>query len=523
MSLPPGPQASPGGEREDAAEQLSLLRAALEASANGIVITDRHGAIVWCNRAYCQLSGYPRQEVLGRNPRFQKSGHHPAAFYRGLWQTILVGQVWQGEMINRRKDGSEYPEEQTITPVRDGGGRITHFIAVKQDISDRRRLESQLRQAQKMDALGQLAGGVAHDFNNIMTVVRGYLDLLSAHTAADPESAELIREVAGAAERAGNLTRQLLAFGSRQPMQAQPVDLAALVDNLVKMLRRLIGENILLELHHGTALPALQADPALLEQALLNLAVNARDAMPNGGRLTVTTAAVTVETAHALQHPAARPGHFLRVTVQDTGHGIAPEVLPRIFDPFFTTKPSGSSAGLGLATVHGIVQQHRGWIEVESRQGSGTTFRLYLPARPNPVAPASTTPIKPLPRRGSGTVLVVEDEGPVRELARLILEQFGYQVLEATTGQQALDAWGAHPGPIDLLLADVVLPGDLDGRALAKRLRTDRPGLPVILTSGYSTTLVTKDLRPEEGIRLLQKPFTPTMLLQTVQECLDAQ
>jgi PAS domain S-box-containing protein len=510
-------------ERKRVEAKLQLQSSALAAAANGIVITDHAGMIVWVNPAFTRLTGYSAEEIIGQYPRLFKSGKHDPAFYKDLWDTILAGQVWRGEMINRHKDGQLYTEQTTITPVRDAKGEITHFIGIKQDVTQQRGLEIQLRQAQRMEAIGQLAGGVAHDFNNMLAVIRGNAELLLMDDdQLNRPVRDGLKQIHAAADRAANLTRQLLAFSRKQVMQLQPSDFNDVIANLTKMLNRVIGEHIELQCTYAKRLPFVQADVGMLEQVLVNLTVNARDAMPKGGQLVIATGNVQLTDQDATRHPEAVAGDFVCLSVSDTGMGIAPEHLPQIFEPFFTTKELGRGTGLGLATVYGIVKQHGGWLEVSTQVGVGTTFTIFLPAIPSSAEPAATTPEPPL-RGGNETILVVEDDQAVRSMNRRVLESFGYHVEEAASGREALASWKQCEAKIDLLLTDMVMPGGVTGRDLGEQLRAQKPALKVIYTSGYSATMAGKDtafLRRTNSY-YLQKPCPTRLLIHTVRQCLD--
>ncbi|HVV71390.1 MAG TPA: ATP-binding protein, partial [Verrucomicrobiae bacterium] len=398
---------------------------------------------------------------------------------------------------------------------------IAGVVINSRDVSDRRRLEDQLRQAQKMEAIGQLAGGVAHDFNNILTVIQGHASLLRMSAPLSDDAGRSAQEIAQAAERASALTRQLLTFSRRHMMQPRNLDLNEVVGNMAKMLGRVLGEDISLQLSYSSQPAVIQADAGMIEQVLLNLAVNARDAMPKGGSLQVAIEPERVKPEDVGRDPEARAGHFICLTVADSGCGIAPEILSRIFEPFFTTKAVGKGTGLGLATVYGIVKQHQGWIEVQSRVGQGSTFRVYLPSTaqsPDPIE----QPAKNLIRGGHETILVVEDEAPVRELVCKFLARYGYKTVQAESGAKALEVWRAAKDKIDLLLTDLVMPDRINGRELAEKLWNDRPSLKVIFTSGYSADVVGKDFVLRRGLNYLQKPYHPHKLATTVRECLDA-
>jgi PAS domain S-box-containing protein len=388
----------------------------------------------------------------------------------GLIQLLAKKQISRDYRI-RHKNG-EYRwvrDEQRL--VCDAAGAPVEIVGSWVDITERKALEEQLRQSQKMEAVGQLAGGVAHDFNNMLAVIRGNAELLlmdeDQHTA---ETRESLKHVVAASERAANLTRQLLTFSRKQIMQAQPLVLNEVIANLTKMLKRVISENIELQCHYAEPLPYVQADTGMIEQVILNLVVNARDAMPDGGQLRVVTEQVALNEAHARVNPEARAGEFACLVVSDTGTGIDPEVLPHIFEPFFTTKEIGKGTGLGLATVYGIVKQHQGWIEVSSQVGEGSTFRVFLPAIPTPAQPMATSEAGAAIRGGKETILLVEDEHAVRMATQRVLESKGYTIREAASAREALELWQCHAGEIALLLTDIIMPGEMTGRELAERL-----------------------------------------------------
>jgi nitrogen-specific signal transduction histidine kinase len=399
-------------------------------------------------------------------------------------------------------------------------GRIWTFL----DITEQRRLETQFRQAQKMEAIGQLAGGVAHDFNNMLAVIRGNAELLMMDgDQLGTEASQGLKLVIDASERAANLTRQLLMFSRKQVMQSQPLVLDDLIRNLIKMLQRVIREDIRLECVYQKESSFVEADAGMLEQVLLNLVVNARDAMPHGGQVRIATAKVTLHEEAVREKSEASAGEFVCLSVSDTGTGIASEHLFRIFDPFFTTKEPGKGTGLGLATVYGIVKQHHGWIEVSTELGKGTTFKVYLPAIPPSAMAAAAQTAAPMLHGGSETILLVEDDFSVRLVTRRMLESYGYKVCEASSGKEAQEVWGRQSGEIALLLSDIVMPEGMTGRDLAAQLRAQKPELQVIFMSGYSADVIGQDTEffRRTKSRFLQKPCTTSALLQTVRQCLD--
>jgi two-component system cell cycle sensor histidine kinase/response regulator CckA len=390
------------------------------------------------------------------------------------------------------------------------------------DVTERLNLEAQLRHSQKLESVGQLAAGVAHDFNNILTIIQGHTDRVVTQLEGSPAQAESLKLVSAAAKRASSLTQQLLMFSRKQKMQAKVLDLNKVIGNLGKMLQRLLGDDIILETQFASPLPAIEADTGMMEQIIMNLSVNARDAMPRGGKLAVATTHVTIDESYVEHNPDARAGHYVRLSVADTGTGMSPETLDRIFEPFFTTKEVGKGTGLGLATVYGIVKQHQGWVEVQSRLSFGTTFIVFLPASEK--SSYDTTferaPSKSAVKGGNETILLVEDEPVLRELARVILKDYNYEVIEASSGVEALKVWDQHKGKVDLLLTDMVMPEGMTGRELAEELKTRKPDLKVVYTSGYSSDVMGGDMAMRDTM-FLQKPYPPPLLAKTVRECLD--
>ncbi len=508
--------------RQENEDRIKLQGTALDSAANGIMMVDRDGAIRWVNKAFTQLTGYAREEAIGQTPRLLKSGRHDKAFYNDLWTSVLAGKLWRGELVNRRKNGALYIEEMTVTPVLDDSGRPTHFIAIKQDITEQRRLQQQLLQAQKMETIGQLAGGIAHDFNNLLQAISGFTGIiLQDMDESDPHRLDML-EIERAAERATGLTRQLLAFSRRQMLEPADVDLNALVQGTEKMLRRLIGEDIQLALDLKPGLDPVRADAGQIEQILMNLTVNARDAMGAGGRLTIQTDEIVLLKEDTLLDPEMRHGRFAVLAVSDTGQGMTQDVLERIFDPFFSTKGPGRGTGLGLSVVYGIVQQHDGMIRVYSEPGQGSTFRLYLPisAGAGRVA-AAPAPVETdqLPRGVGERILLVEDEDGVRDFAMSALRKYGYQPVAAESAARAHEVLAREEGRFDLLFTDVVLP-DQNGLDLAAEIRAGRPDLRLLFTSGYMDEKSRWPVIRDRGYPFLQKPYPLERLLRTIHSVL---
>jgi two-component system, cell cycle sensor histidine kinase and response regulator CckA len=422
----------------------------------------------------------------------------------------------------RRRDGKIVWVTENAHAVRDSTGHMINYEGTMLEVTERKQLEAQLRQAQKMEALGLLAGGVAHDFNNLLTVINAHADLLLGRGTLDSDARSTIQEIQTAGQRAASLTRQLLAFSRKQVLRTEVVDINQVVRGVTRMLDRVIGENITLELELAPSIPPIVADPGMIEQVLVNLAVNARDAMPAGGVIVIATDTVTLTEPALADKSGARAGDFVRLTLRDTGSGIPAEILPHIFEPFFTTKDPGKGTGLGLATVFGILQQHNGWIDVASPASSGAVFTTYWPAAPEltEVIEPVAAPTAALPG-GNETVLLVEDEPAVRLVAGEILRRLGYQIIEAASGNEALDQWQRHRDGIEVLVTDEVMPGSLRGTELAERLIGEKPTLAVVCTSGYTGTVEPPSVSSPR-LRYLAKPYTVQSLCATVRQVLDA-
>jgi PAS domain S-box-containing protein len=501
-------------------ESEERYRLLIDSIGDAVFLMDLDDRIVFANRRAVDLTGYHEAELLGRSALTlltpegaREVGTRLAASRDGAG----VAPVHDVRLV--RQDGRKLWVDVTLSSVLKES-RVVGRLGVLHDTTEKKHLEDQLRQSQKMEAIGRLAGGVAHDFNNLLAVIMGYSDLLRSALGRRDRLARDVEEIRRASERATALTQQLLAFSRNQILQPQIVEVNALVGNMAEMLRRLIGEDVELELRLDPEAGRVSGDPGQLEQVLMNLAVNARDAMPRGGRLTLETQAVELDAAYVESSPGCAPGPHVRLAIHDTGCGIPPEVQAHLFEPFFTTKEPGRGTGLGLSTVYGIVKQHHGHIEVESQVERGTTFRIHLPR----VEAEAGTEARPAGSRGqpggTETIVVVEDESALRDLIGRILEHSGYTVITAADGLEALEAIKAHDGGIDLVITDLVMPR-LGGRELAARLRDSHPKTRVLYLSGYSAESVEKPGEPSPDARLLQKPFTPAALLQATREVLD--
>ena len=509
-------------QRDSAEELLRKLSSAVQQSADTVLITDHEGTIEYVNPAFEALTGYSRNELVGNTPRLLKSGEQSPEVYQDLWRTLLSGKVYRGIFVNRRKNGELYYAEESICPIRNAAGQITHFIANGRDLTERRRLEGQLVQAQKMDAIGRLAGGVAHDFNNLLTIITSYSELALDNAPKNSPLEAKIHEILLAARRAAELTRQLLAFSRKQTQLLRVVDLNGVVGSIAKLLPRLIGEDIGFTFTPGEQLGHVRIDPVQIEQVLMNLAANARDAMPKGGHLRIETSDIRLDDDYIHGKPAVVPkGHYALITVSDDGSGIPKETLPHIFEPFYTSKPAGKGTGLGLATVYGIVKQNKGFIWVYSEAGCGTVFKIYLPcvkARKHRDDVEKVAP-EPVPS-GSERVLLVEDEQAVRCPAADFLRMQGYDVIEACDGQQAFEIAQNTQEKIDLLITDVVMP-NLSGGELGKKLKNLRPDIKILFVSGYAGQTILDHNVVHLETNFLQKPYTLKQLAQRIRALLD--
>jgi PAS domain S-box-containing protein len=514
-------------ERRQMESQLQLLEQAMSRLNEAVIITEAGPMeppgppIVYVNDAFERLTGYSRAEVLGVQPGLVTGSQADQEAIQRMAAAIRAGRPVREEMTRRRKNGTEWRVEMDVVPIPDQQGGVGHFVAIERDVTERRRLEEQLRHSQKMEAVGMLAGGIAHDFNNLLTAMLGYSELLLAKTGPGQPSRREAEEIHRAAERAASLTRQLLAFSRKQVLQPRVISLNRLILDLEDMLHRLLGEDIEIQVRLDPALGSVMADRAQMEQVILNLAVNARDAMPHGGTLRIETANEEVGGTLPRRHLVVEPGRYVILGVEDDGIGMDESTRAHIFDPFFTTKGVGRGTGLGLSSVYGVVKQSGGTVGVDSVPGRGTRFTIYMPRVDDAPNPGAAGEPGEGAVGGSETILLVEDEPSVRVLAREALREQGYRVLEAGDGEEALRVAREHAGPIHLLLTDVIMPR-LRGRALADRLQQARTDLRVLYMSGYPDTAIAQHGVLGEGVPFLGKPFGPDALLRRVRQVLDA-
>lgn len=508
-------------DRAHTMQEMARLVAIIEQTADIIVVTDTAARIQYVNPVFERVTGYTREEVLGQNPRLLKSDQTKPDLHRRLWCTITAGRSWNGLLTNRKKDGSLFEVRAVISPVRDTAGQVVSYVSVARDMTYERQMEAQLRQSQKIEAVGRLAGGIAHDFNNLLTVITGYTVLALQSEGLSPTAHDQIESVQKAADRAAELTRQLLAYSRRQTLHLRVVNLNDVVAAMLPMLRRVISEDIELQTIFTPHTSPVRADITQLEQVVLNLVINARDAMPRGGRIVIETADFVVAEPLADHSGDLQPGRYVRLAVTDNGVGMTDEVKAHLFEPFFTTKGPGKGTGLGLATCYGIIEQSGGHIRAYSEVGQGSVFKIYLPAVDAPVevtAPASDGSPQFL---GTETILLVEDETLVRELAAYVLREAGYVVIEAGHGREALELVQAVPErKIDLVVSDLVMP-HMDGQQMMESLWQLCPKLPVLFVSGYThDVLASRDVLTRDQ-DFLEKPFSPSRLLWKTRQLLS--
>ena len=507
-------------ERRQSEEQLIKLSHAVEQSPLSIIITDKDGAIEFVNPKFMELSGYQVQEVIGRKASIMKSGRTPNTIYKQLWASITSGSSWTGDLLNRKKNGNLFWERVTISPVRNKQGTITHYLAMNEDITEQNKLAEQLRQSQKMEAFGQLAGGIAHDFNNILMVILGFGHMLKVDQTLNPLQIEKIDQILQASEKAAKLTQGLLAFSRKQTLNPQNVNLNDIVQHVQRFLVRIIGEDIQLKTGFTHDPINVYVDCSQVEQVLINLATNARDAMPDGGRLDIEAELQTLDGSFNQAHRYGRPGQYAVVTVSDSGCGMDEETREKIFEPFFTTKEVGRGTGLGMAIVYGIMKSHNGFVTVYSEPGEGTVFRLYIPAIDSDFGHWEEIASEAAPRGGTETILVAEDEPTVRMLVETILKENGYTVILAEDGQDCIEKFLANRDRVSLILMDLIMP-KRSGQEAHKEILRFQPGVKVLYSSGYTADFIKNREAGDEKIEIVAKPVRPWELLRKVREMLD--
>jgi two-component system cell cycle sensor histidine kinase/response regulator CckA len=505
-------------ERRRSEQRIREQAALLDQASDAIEVHDLKHKISYWNRGAEALYGWTAEEAIGRNA-LTMFGRNAVDDLQQVQQKVLETGSWTGELRQVTKDGREILVHSRQTLLRNDDGSPKAQLTINTDITEKRKLEQQLLHSKRMESIGLLASGVAHDFNNLLTVICGYSELLIGQSPPESEAHLFLGEIQKAGERASSLTRQLLAFGRKQILSPQILSINDLVVDLERMLRRLIGADVDLGKSLDPSLGQVRADPTQIEQVILNLVVNARDAMPSGGKITIETRNVELHESYAHQHVDLKAGWYVMLAVTDTGCGMDEATKARIFEPFFTTKEVGKGTGLGLATVHGIIKQSGGHIEVYSEPGHGSSFKVYLPLVNAGEMTAAPT-VAPIVARGTETVLIVEDDEHVRRLAQISLVSSGYRVLEATDGEKALQIAKDHSDPIDILVTDLVMPR-MNGRELAERISLERPSLKILFTSGYTDDAVVRHGILQEGVAFLQKPFAPGTLAQKVRDVLD--
>ena len=499
-------------------EERNRLAIAIEQAAESVFITDEHGRIQYVNPAFERLSGYSRKDVIGQNPGFLKSGKHDDLFYKQMWDTITRGDAWHERIINRKKDGSFYEVDATISPVSDTSGKITNFVSIDRDRTHEIELEKQLIQAQKMETIGTLAGGIAHDFNNILTSVIGFSELALTDAKKGSQQHENLQEVLTAGNRAIDLVKQILTFSRQTDQKKKPVQVKHILKEALKLIRSSIPTTI--EIKQNIQSDALvMCDPTHVHQVVMNLCSNAAHAMRDrGGTLTVELSDMEFKSEPVSNLPDLTPGIYITLTVTDTGHGMTPDVLNKIFDPFFTTKQKGEGTGMGLSVVHGIVRSHGGDIYTHSERGQGSTFKIFLPAIQKHLKPEDRVD-KPV-LMGTERILWVDDEPAIVNMSKQTLESLGYDVVTRTSSIEALEFFRRQPESVDLVITDMTMP-NMTGEALAGELMKIRPDIPVILCTGFSAR-INEQKAKAKGIRaFVLKPIIKQKLSETIRKVLE--
>jgi PAS domain S-box-containing protein len=496
------------------------LAAAVEQVPDSIIIASTDGIIQYVNTSFERITGYLRNEVIGMNLSFILGRPHDEQLYKAIWKTIMSGEVWSGHIFNRKKDSTPYDEKITISPIRDDFGSITHFVAVKRDVTHEFRLEKQLRHAQKMEAIGTLAGGIAHDFNNILAAIIGYIELAQLDIKAHISVEEKLGKVLKASLRAKDLIKQILSFSRHTEFEMKPVQIGLISKEVLKLLRATLPATIEIRQNIESETASIMADPTQIHQLLMNLCMNAKHAMEaSGGLLEIRVEKIKIDPESKSDYPELMPGHYLKLTVSDTGHGMDRETLERLFDPFFTTKEPAKGTGMGLAVVHGIVKRHKGAIAVESQPGRGSSFSVVLP-RTDIKVPRIVAQPNSLPK-GDEMILFVDDEESLVDLGKQFLERLGYQAICVTNPIKALEIFSEQPDSFDLVITDMTMP-KMTGISLARKIFEIRPNMPIILTTGFSEQISIDHRFSEIGIKAqLMKPTGLKDLAAAIRKVLD--
>lgn len=505
-------------ERKEAEAQLTRLSAAIYSAAEGVIITDAEGVIQYVNPAFESISGYSAEEAIGQSPDIVRSGKHDASFYARLWSTIESGKTWRGRFMNKRKDGSFYVEEGTVASVKDDQGKITNYVAVKRDITHDLAVEQQCRQSQKMESVGQLAGGVAHDLNNLLTPILGYSQILLEDPAVPEEYGMPLEQIAHAGERARDLVQQLLVFSRSSEVEMKPLDLNGVISSFERLIRKSVPENIDISYDLYEQPCFVSGDLGQMGQVLMNLAINAKDAMEAGGHLQIQTRRLELNEPQGQEYGLAA-GEYIELSVRDSGTGMEREVLDQIFEPFFTTKEVDRGTGLGLSTVFGIVSNHQGSIRAESVVGQGSVFYVLLPVSRADEDAEIVESEEAVVGEATGEIWLVEDDEMVKEMASLVLQRAGFRVKAFESSIACLSFWEGQQQVPDLLISDVIMP-EMNGKQLTEHIRSSQPECKVLFISGYTRDVIFEDDLNEPGISFLAKPFNTHSLLAAVRDAL---